>query len=314
VTPYIFKPICVERPWGGRRLGELFGRELPEGKAIGESWELVDREEACNDIVSGPGVKPGTRQSLHTLWTEKRKEVFGSRAPDLVRFPILIKILDATRNVSVQIHPKAAPGLEPKTEMWYMLETGPDAKIYAGFKKGVTRKDYDAAAGTDRMPALLHTLSPKPSDAMFLPSGRIHALGADIVMLEIQQNSDTTYRVYDWGVVDDKGRSRPLHLEETARDLTFPDVEPQFVQPHGERVLNCPFFSVSRSFIYPGEYRVWTSDHTSFQYHFVAQGELRVENHTFKRGDSWLVPASAESYHLEPIGEGAELVTVQWGS
>jgi mannose-6-phosphate isomerase len=148
---------------------------------------------------------------------------------------------------------------------------------------------------------------------MFLPSGRIHALGKDIVMLEVQQNSDTTYRIFDWGLTDDQGRPRPLHLEETRRDLTFPDVEPQFVQPHGERVLSCPFFSVMRSFIYPGEYRVWTSDHQSFQWHFVAQGEMRVEARNFKRGESWLVPASAESYHLEPVGEGAELVTVQWG-
>jgi mannose-6-phosphate isomerase len=313
MTPYIFKPICVERPWGGTRLKELFNRELPEGKLIGESWELVDRAEACNDILSGPGIGEGTRQNLHTLWMEKRKEVFGTRAPDLARFPILIKILESKRNVSVQIHPKAAPGLEPKTELWYMLETPEDALIYAGFKKGVTRADFDKATGTEKLAPLLHTLHPKPSDAMFLPSGRIHALGKDIVMLEIQQNSDTTYRIYDWGIVDDKGRPRPLHLEESARDLTFPDVEPQFVQPHGERVINCPFFSVMRSFIYPGEYRVWTGDGTSFQWHFVAQGELRVEERSFKRGESWLVPASEESYHLEPVGDGAELVTVQWG-
>jgi mannose-6-phosphate isomerase len=314
MTPYLFKPIAVERPWGGRRLGELFGRELPEGKPIGESWELVDREDACSDLLSGPGLKEGTRQTLHTLWMERRKEIFGTRAPDVARFPILIKLLDAAKNLSVQLHPKAGPGLEPKTEMWYFLEAGKEAKIYAGFRKGVKRADYDAAAGTDRMVPLLHTLHPQPSDAMFLPSGRIHALGAELVMLEIQQNSDTTYRVYDWGTVDAQGRPRALHLEESAKHLTFPDVEPQFVQPHGERVITCPHFSVMRSFVYPGEYRVWTSDHTSFQWHFLAQGELRMEKQTFKRGDGWLMPASAESYHLEPLGEGAELVTVQWGS
>jgi mannose-6-phosphate isomerase len=314
MTPFIFKPICVERPWGGRRIGELLGRELPEGKLIGESWELVDREEACNDVLSGPGVKPGTRQTLHTLWMEKRVDVFGTKAPDLARFPILIKLLDAANNLSVQVHPKAGPGLEPKTEMWYFLETEPHAKIYAGFKKGVTKKDYEAAVGSDKMPELLHTLEPKPSDAMFLPSGRIHALGAGIVVLEVQQNSDTTYRIFDWGFRDAQGRPRQLHIEESAKHITFNDPEPQLVQPHGERVVACPFFSVNRSFIYPGEYRVWTSDHTSFQYHFVAQGELRVEENTFKRGDSWLVPASAERYHLEPVGEGAELVTVQWGN
>jgi len=313
VIPYIFKPIFVERPWGGRRLKDLFGRELPEDKPIGESWELVDRAEACSDILSGPGVGPDTHQTLHTLWMEKRRDVFGTRAPDLARFPILIKLLDAAKNLSVQLHPKAGPGLEPKTEMWYFLEAEKDAKIYAGFKKGVTRADFDGAVGSPKMEPLLHTLTPQPSDAMFLPSGRLHALGAGLVLLEIQQNSDTTYRVHDWGFVDAQGRPRALHLEEAARHLTFPDVEPQLVQPHGERVLACPHFSVMRSFIYPGEYRVWTSDHTSFQWHFLAQGELRVEERTFKRGESWLVPASAEGYHLEPLGDGAELVTVQWG-
>jgi mannose-6-phosphate isomerase len=314
MIPYLFKPLPFERPWGGRRLGELFGRDLPEGKPIGESWELVDREDVCSDVVSGPGIKEGTRQTLHTLWMERRKEIFGARAPDVARFPILIKLLDAAKNLSVQLHPKAGPGLEPKTEMWYFLEAGKDAQIFAGFRKGVTRADYDAAAGTEKMEPLLHTLKPQPSEAMFLPSGRIHALGKDMVMLEIQQNSDTTYRIYDWGLVDAQGRPRALHLEESAKHLTFPDVEPQLVQPHGERVITCPFFSVMRSFVYPGEYRVWTSDHTSFQWHFLAQGDLRMEETTFKRGDCWLMPASAESYHLEPLGEGAELVTVQWGS
>ncbi len=313
MIPYVFKPIFVERPWGGRRLKDLFGRDLPPEKPIGESWELVDRPEACNDILSGPGIGPDTHQTLHTLWMEKRLEVFGTRAPDLARFPILIKLLDAARNLSVQLHPKAGPGLEPKTEMWYFLEAEKDAKIYAGFRKGVARAEHDAAVGTPKMEPLLHTLQPQPSDAMFLPSGRIHALGAGLVLLEIQQNSDTTYRIYDWGFVDAQGRPRALHLEESARHLTFPDVEPQLVQPHGERVLQCPHFSVMRSFIYPGEYRVWTSDHKSFQWHFLAQGDLRVEKQAFKRGDSWLVPASAESYHLEPAGDGAELVTVQWG-
>ena len=113
---------------------------------------------------------------------------------------------------------------------------------------------------------------------MFLPSGRVHAIGAGNVILEIQQNSDTTYRVDDWGRVDDQGRPRTLHREQALASIRFNDFEPQFVQPHGERVLQCPFFTVERAFIYPGEYRVWNSDQTSFQYHFLAQGELKIED------------------------------------
>jgi mannose-6-phosphate isomerase len=313
MNAYFFKPINQERIWGGKNLNTLFGRALPEGKKIGESWELVDRPEACSDIESGPGLKPGTRQTLHNLWREKRVETFGTRSPELARFPILIKLLDCQDNLSVQVHPAPGRNGEPKTEMWYFLESTPEAKIYAGLKKGTTREKFEKAMGTPELPGLLHQLKPEQSDAMFLPSGRIHAIGAGNVILEIQQNSDTTYRVDDWGRVDDQGRPRMLHREEALESIRFNDYEPQLVQPHGERVIHCPFFSVDRAFIYPGEYRVWTSDQTSFQYHFLAQGELKIEDQVLKRGASWLVPAEAESYTLEPLGEGAELITVQWG-
>jgi len=321
VNAFFFKPIYQERIWGGQNLATHLGRTLPAGKKIGESWELVDRPEACSDILSGPGVKESSglgkeaegRHNLHTLWQEKRAEIFGTRAPDLARFPILIKLLDAQDNLSVQVHPQSGQSGESKTEMWYFLETTPDAKIYVGLKKGVDRKKFEQAIGTPELPKLLYDLHPQQSDAMFLPSGRVHAIGAGNLILEIQQNSDTTYRIDDWGRVDEKGQPRALHREEALASIRFTDHEPQFVQPHGERVLQCPFFSVERAFIYPGEYRVWTSDQSSFQYHFLAQGELKIDDRTFKRGESWFVPANAESYNLEPLGEGAELITVQWG-
>jgi mannose-6-phosphate isomerase len=313
MNAYFFKPIFQERIWGDQHLSALFGRALPEGKKIGESWELVDRPEACSEIESGPGLAPGTHQTIHTLWQHKRIETFGTRAPDVARFPILIKLLDCQDNLSVQVHPPPGREGEPKTEMWYFLESTPEAKIYVGLKKGVTREQFEKAMGTPELSQLLGAIHPQQSDAMFLPSGRVHAIGAGNVILEIQQNSDTTYRVDDWGRVDEQGRPRALHREQALGSIRFDDFEPQFVQPHGERVLQCPFFSVERAFIYPGEYRVWTSDQTSFQYHFLAQGELKIDEQTLKRGTSWLVPANAETYNLEPVGEGAELITVQWG-
>jgi mannose-6-phosphate isomerase len=313
MNAYFFKPIYQERLWGGQNLAKHFGRETPADKKIGESWELVDRPEACSDLLSGPGVGPETKQSLHTLWTDKRTEVFGTRAPEMARFPILIKLLDAEENLSVQVHPKPGAEGDPKTEMWYFLEATPEAKIYAGLRKGGTREKFEKAMGTPELAKMLHELHPQQSDAMFLPSGRVHAIGAGNVILEIQQNSDTTYRVDDWGRVDENGKPRTLHIEQALESIRFNDYEPQFVQPHGERVVACPFFTVERAYIYPGEYRVWTSDQGSFQYHFLAQGELKIDDRVFKRGESWLVPASAENYNLEPVGEGAELVTVQWG-
>ena len=313
MNAFFFKPIYQERIWGDHNLANLFDRTLPEGKKIGESWELVDRPEACSEIESGPDITPGPGQDLHMLWTKRRTEIFGTNAPDVPRFPILIKLLDCQDNLSVQVHPQPGQGGEPKTEMWYFLEATPEAKIYAGLKKGVTREKFEKAIGTPELPGLLRAIHPEQSDAMFLPSGRVHAIGAGNVILEIQQNSDTTYRVDDWGRVDDKGRPRELHREKALASIRFNDFEPQFVQPHGERVVQCPFFTVERAFIYPGEYRVWTSDQSSFQYHFLAQGALKIDNTELKRGTSWFVPASAESYNLEPVGEGAELITVQWG-
>jgi mannose-6-phosphate isomerase len=313
MNAYIFKPIFQERIWGGQNLARLFGRAVPPDKEIGESWELVDRPEACSDIISGPGIAAGTRQNLHTLWSDRRIEVFGTRAPDLARFPILIKLLDCQENLSVQVHPPPGHDGEPKTEMWYFLESAEEAKIYAGLRKGVSREKFEQAMGTPELAKLLYDLHPEQSDAMFLPSGRVHAIGAGNVILEIQQNSDTTYRVDDWGRVDENGRPRTLHREQALESIRFNDYEPQFAQPHGERVLVCPFFSVERAYIYPGEYRVWTSDQTSFQFHFLAQGDLKIDDRVFQRGESWLVPATAESYNLEPQGDGAELITVQWG-
>ena len=314
MNAYFFKPIFQERIWGDRNLSTLFGRSLPEGKKIGESWELVDRPEAVSEIESGPGIGPDTKQNLHTLWQTKRIEVFGTKAPDLARFPILIKLLDCQDKLSVQVHPQPGQGGEPKTELWYFLESTPEAKIYVGLKKGATREKFEKAIGTPGLTDLLHTLQPQQSDAMFLPSGRVHAIGGGNVILEVQQNSDTTYRIDDWGRVDDQGRPRTLHREEGMASIRFNDFEPNFVQPHGERVLQCPFFTIERAFIYPGEYRVWTSDHTSFVYHFLSQGELKIDDKIIKRGTGWLVPASEESYNLEPASEnGAELLTIQWG-
>lgn len=316
MNSYSFKPIYQERIWGGHNLADLFGRTLPKGKKIGESWELVDRPEACSEVLvssDDKSKKSKSPQTLHDLWTKKRTEIFGTRAPNTPHFPILIKLLDCQDNLSVQVHPPAGQGGEPKTEMWYFLEITPEACIYAGLKKGATREKFETAIGTPELPKLLHVLKPQQSDVMFLPSGRVHAIGAGNVILEIQQNSDTTYRVDDWGRVDDKGKPRELHRKEALASIRFNDTEPQFAQPHGERVIECPYFTVQRAYIYPGEYRVWTSDQTSFQYHFLAQGELKIDDRTYKRGESWFVPANTESYTLEPLGEGAELVTVQWG-
>lgn len=276
-----FEPLPQERIWGGRNLQERFGRILPEGKKIGETWELVDRPEA-RSVVRGTG------QALHSFWTspDKRK-LFGSKAPETARFPILIKLLDAQEKLSLQVHPPAAKakelGGDAKTEMWFFLETQKGAEIYAGLRSGIGKSEFEAALANGRVADCFHRLPTEAGQAMFLPSGRVHAIGAGNVILEIQQNSDTTYRVYDWDRKDDAGKPRPLHVREALASIQWEDHEPAFVQPRGERLLVCDHFAITRWWVAPGEVREVVPNPKSFRYLFVADGRLKEEG----SGEEW---------------------------
>ena len=196
-VPLRFQPIYQTRVWGGRRLESLLGRELPNGQPYGESWELCDRPEAQSVVAGGPFAG----KSLHELWTRHRVEVFGERHQNhpAMRFPILLKILDCCDVLSLQVHPPAAiaPSLggEPKTEMWFVAHAESDALLYAGLRRGTTREKFEAALNDGTVANLVHSTTPRTGEFMLVESGRIHALGAGLLIYEIQQNSDTTYRV-----------------------------------------------------------------------------------------------------------------------
>jgi len=276
-----FEPLAQERIWGGRNLEERFGRVLPEGKKIGETWELVDRAEA-QSVVRGGG------ESLHSYWdSADRKKIFGAKAPGTAQFPILIKLLDAQEKLSLQVHPPASMakelGGDPKTEMWFFLETQPGADIYAGLKKGVGRKEFESGLVEGKVADCFHRLVTEAGQAMFLPSGRVHAIGAGNVILEIQQNSDTTYRVYDWNRKDASGKARALHVKEALASIQWEDHEPTFVQPRGERLLVCDYFKITRWWVAPGEVREVVPDAGSFRYLFVADGRIKEE----ASGEEW---------------------------
>ena len=276
-----FAVIPQERIWGGRNLQERFGRVLPEGKMIGETWELVDRAEAQSRVKE-------TGQTLGELWSgAERRKIFGHKAPATSRFPILIKLLDAQDKLSLQVHPPAEKarelGGEPKTEMWFFLETQQGAEIYAGLKKGVGRKEFESALAGGKVADCFHRLPTEAGQAMFLPSGRVHAIGAGNVILEIQQNSDTTYRVYDWDRKDDSGKPRALHVKEALASIRWDDHEPSFVQSRGERLLLCDHFKITRWWVAPGEVREVVPNAGSFRYLFVADGKVKEE----ESGEEW---------------------------
>ena len=228
--PLTFEPIFKERVWGGRKLAELYGKALPIGVPIGESWEISDRPGDVSRITNGAFAD----KDLHWLVETHGPELLGSAPTHNGRFPLLIKILDAREKLSLQVHPPpeaaAQLGGEPKTEMWYIADAEPGAELYVGLKRGVTRSIFKQKIETGEAADCIHRLTVRAGDAMFLPSGRVHAIGGGLVIFEIQQNSDTTYRVFDWNRAGLDGKPRALHVEKSLASINFEDFEPALVQ------------------------------------------------------------------------------------
>ncbi|MFC5458112.1 type I phosphomannose isomerase catalytic subunit [Prosthecobacter fluviatilis] len=303
-----FAPIYQSRVWGGRRMETLLGATLPdETTPFGEAWTVCDRPEAPSVTVDG--------RSLNELWTNHREEVFGkalvsSTSPT---FPLLMKVLDACDDLSIQVHPPAsmAEALkgEPKTEMWFIAHADPGAKIYAGLKPGVTRADFETALANGTLADVVHVIEARTGDCLFIPSGRVHAIGAGLLIYEIQQNSDTTYRVFDWNRVGLDGKPRALHVEESLQSIDFNDFEPgvQNLEADGT-LVRCEHFDVKlRS--EAGEAGAEGESLTLA----VVSGEIDVGGTMLKAGDFALVPAclSAEARKVSPISAGSQWLEIR---
>lgn len=298
-VPLVFQPLYMERPWGARRLEYRFGRSLPAGK-IGESWELVDRPEAQSVVLDGTLAG----KTLGELWASHRGEVFGE-VSDAPRFPLLIKVLDCAEVLSVQVHPPAhaaaALAGEPKTEMWHIIEAEPGSSIFAGLKRGVTRDAFEAALRSGDVASCLHAIPTKAGDTMFIPSGRVHAIGGGNLIIEVQQNSDTTYRVFDWG------RPRELHIEQSLASIAFDDPEPGLAEPDGETLVACPHFRVRRVSLDAPRPVVPAG---TFAVVACLEGRVACAGRAFGRGAFFLVPAGLRECELVPTEKGtAVLVT-----
>lgn len=290
-----FTPLYMERVWGGRELETVYGRALPTADSpFGESWEMTDRPDEQSVVDHGPL----EGQSLEQLWQEKREQVFGVGFAAEERFPLLIKILDARDELSIQVHPPAeiAPELggEPKTEMWYIAAADPGAKLYVGMKEGVTREDFQAAIENGTVDQVVHALTPKAGDSIFIPSGRLHAIGAGLLIYEIQQNSDTTYRVFDWNRMGLDGVPRQLHVEESMRCIDFTDTEPSMDIPNGNTLASCAYFQVDQLILNAGT-SVGNPDPERFSIVTVVEGALEsADGRKHVAGDFLLLPRGAE--------------------
>jgi mannose-6-phosphate isomerase len=296
----------MERVWGGRRLETLFGKALPAEVRIGESWEIVDRAEAQSVVAAGPL----RGRTLHELWLECRKEIFGDVA-DAPRFPLLIKLLDAEEKLSLQVHPPAGVaaelGGESKTEFWYIAEATPGAQLYVGLRAGSSRAQLEEALAGGTVEEHVHAIPVERGDAMFLPSGRMHAIGAGNVIVEIQENSDTTYRVFDWNRKDESGQPRQLHVEEALRSIDFEDRAPGLVAPAGETLLRHELFEVEKWEL-TGE-RTITAD-GRFAIVGCVSGAIECAGVTIKASEFMLLPAALEDRVLRPRAADSSLLLV----
>ncbi len=306
-APLRFEPLLRRYLWGGRRLGTKLGKPIGDGQCA-ESWEIVDHGNDQSIVLAGP--QQG--QTLHELVAQHGRELFGRHHPQ-PQFPLLMKFLDAQRTLSVQVHPNDAQAaqLDPpdrgKTEAWVVLDAEPGSLIYAGLKEGVDRAALQRAIAEGTSESCLHQFSPQPGECIFLPAGTIHALGAGLMVAEIQQASDTTYRLYDWNRTDANGRPRELHIDQGLAVINYEygpgrTQQPQPTdKPHIERLVTCDKFILDR----------WTFDEPQTiggdnRFHLLAvlAGSIQVQNDPtgapLDLGKTALIPAASGPLELRP--------------
>ncbi len=311
--PYRFQPILAERVWGGQNLTR-YGKTIPPGQVIGESWEISDRPEAQSVVANGPLAGKTLHQLIQQLGYETvvgREPSRGAASGDAAyRFPLLIKLLDARERLSLQVHPPATVAGtlrgEPKTELWHILEAAPDAHLIAGLRRGVTRAQFEQAIAQPPSPLanLVHRFPVKPGDTLFVPSGRLHAVDAGLVIAEIQQNSDTTYRAYDWDRVGLDGKPRALHVKESLASIDFNDFEPSL----SRLPVVCEHFRVEKlDLTAPHRDRC---DGTSFHIIGCIAGAIEIAGEKLRVGDFTLLPASLGDYAVRPLTPSASILKI----
>ena len=312
--PMLFQPYYKPVMWGGGNLAKVLHRALPEAKdPIGEAWELCDREDVQSVVMNGTLAG----KTITELVQKYPAELLGSKFQG-GRFPLLVKIIDAGQKLSLQVHPDETAcellgnGAQPKTEMWYIIHADPEAKIIAGLQPGTETEEFLAKASSADCESCLTVYDSKPGDAYFIKAGLVHAIGAGNLLLEVQQNSDTTYRISDWGRVGTDGKPRQLHVEESRKSINLSLTDSPLV-PRAENpvsgnqkypvISDCPFFHVEDLRLSA----VWEDATDGSSFHLVTAIDQAVnvigkdEAVTeLSPGTSLLIPANYGAYRIEP--------------
>ncbi len=310
--PLRFEPIYQYRLWGGRRLSDLLSTPLPGDGPIGEAWLLSDRDDHQSQVSNGP-LKG---QTIGELMENFRDQLMGRSASRFRCFPLLLKFLDARQMLSVQVHPSDAhpdlipPGETGKTEAWVVIEAGFGSQIYAGLKPGTTGVDLRHSVSNGTIKDHLVGIVPKPGDAVFIPAGTVHTLGGGVVVFEVQQNSDITFRLYDWDHVDAKtGQPRPLQIDQALASVDFSENAGGLVTPFlvtttpvvRERLVDCRNFLLWRlrgqlpfTVGAPGIPRVLVC--------IEGSGRLECDGTAYgiNKGEVWLLPAVSGACEFHP--------------
>ena len=295
--PLKFEPIYKQRIWGGRKLQEVFNKDIPAGEKIGESWELADLPDDKSVIANGELAG----QTLASAIEQYPKEITGDENFSLP-FPLLIKFLDAEDVLSVQVHPdpetcqRLGKG-KPKSECWYIIYAEENAVIYKGLKKGVSKERLAEAIRQDSVAEMLPKVYVRAGECHFLPAGTVHSIGAGLLIAEIQTPSDTTYRLFDWNRVDDDGKSRELHIEEALESIHYDMSAEELSVTTVGRLVDCEYFKIDKgrqaenceALLSPGKMKtlIFTSG-------FGRITAAETEPVVFEAGDCILVPALYE--------------------
>jgi mannose-6-phosphate isomerase len=304
--PLRFEPIYQYRLWGGRRLADLLTTPLPGDGPIGEAWVLSDRDDHPSRVADG-SLKGQTIGQVLDRFPER---VMGKLAGRYRHFPLLLKFLDVREMLSVQVHPTAPA--TAKTEAWVVLEAGTKSRIYAGLKPGTTAEVLRHALKEGTLPDHLACFHPKAGDAVFNPAGMVHSLGGGVVVFEVQQNSDTTFRLYDWNHVDSKtGQPRPLQVEQALACINFGPCAGGLVAPvveetspiSREKLFECEYFRLWRV---RGESRFAVGAASVPSVLVCIDGKGLLDHgggtHEIGKGDVFLLPAALGACTFRPRG------------
>ncbi len=305
-----FIPLYYERIWGGRTFETHFKRKIPARINVGESWEIVDRDDAQSVVANGKfkGL------TISKLIKKAPAYIMGKNWNPNSPFPVMVKWLDCREALSVQVHPSESSAKkykgQTKTENWYVAKCKKDAPIYAGFRKPTNRKDFENAVKQNKADKFLNLLKVKEGDSVFVPSGRVHALGGGNLILEIQQNSDTTYRVYDWGRLGTDGKPRQLHLKESLDSIDFTDSSASAISTKdSDFALLCTAkeFSLFKLNLTKG--KSFTLSKGTAKIVSLVKGEIKESSSSVKESENVLIPAE-EDVTFKAVRNTEMLITI----